>query len=1232
MMIKKILSSLLIVIAAGTAALAQSGALKGKVIDKANGETIPFANVIVESGGQQIGGGQADFNGEYTIKPITPGTYTVKASYVGYQPVIVTGVLIKSDKTTYLNINMATGVDLKTFEKVEYTVPLIDPDNKSGGTVDRAKYQSMATKDITSVASTTAGVAQADEGKGINVRGQREDATDVYIDGERMIGSKGVPQQGIEQITVITGGVPAQYGDATGGIINVTTRGPSSQFFGGVEAISSSLTDKYGYNFLGYSLGGPILNTKKDSTGNSRTLLGFIVSGEISTEKDPSPSAIGTYRVNKDTLAWLEQNPIRVGKGGQGAIANSQFVRSNSMEHIAYRQNVRSNRFRLNAKIDYAPTKNLNITLGGTVDYNQYHGYAYEYALFNPSNNRLNTNNTWRLWARLTQKFSNNADANKEKTSSNITNAYYTLQAGIIKDLQITEDDTHRDNYFNYGYIGQFKRHQAYIPVASTFNENTGVIDILQAKLDTSVEFIRSDINELGANYTSQYYNLFANQPDGHFGNIYEVQANGGLINGQNASYVYGLWYNTGRQAPTYGKLDQTQFRAFTNFSADLFKTHAIKVGFEYEQQDIRAYSVSAVALWNIMRQLSVQHLSEIDTAKKKFTGYGAMSGIVGNIYEVPYRYNETEQSEFDKNLRAKLGLPIDGTTPVNIDELDPSVFNLNMFSADDLLLNGQYVSYYGYDKNGKRLKGNPSFDDFFTKKDDKGNFTRDQAAYRPIYVAGFIQDNFDFRDIKFNIGVRVDRFDANQKVLADPYVLYETYRAKDLEIQNRPSNIEDDFVVYVSDINDPKNSKVIGYRDPNSGYPPKWYDAEGKEISDPLVLANASVTGKIAPAMVDPAKSINPQKDLTSKAFKDYTPQINVMPRIGFSFPISDVANFFAHYDVLTQRPTTGYRLDPTDYFFMTSQGASASNPNLKPERTTDYELGFSQVLSESKNSALTITSFYKELRYLVNQVQMSYAYPATYTTYENVDFGTVKGLSATYDFRRTNNVQFNISYTLQFADGTGSNANSAGSLINSGSPNLRTTIPLDFDQRHNVVGNLDYHYASGAEYNGPMIFGKPLLESFGANLTARAASGSPYSRSIAPIQTQDATQNTRSQLAGNINGSRKPWQLRFDLRIDKNIPLKIGKKTEEGVRKAISMTVYLQVLNLLNTKNVLDVYRYTGSPNDDGSLSSPLYSNAIINQADPIAYRDMYAIKMNNPSNYSIPRRTRLGVSFDF
>ena len=56
-----------------------------------------------------------------------------------------------------------------------------------------------------------------------------------------------VPTSGIEQITAITGGVPAKYGDATGGIIAVTSKGPSSKISGGFEYETSALFDSYNH-------------------------------------------------------------------------------------------------------------------------------------------------------------------------------------------------------------------------------------------------------------------------------------------------------------------------------------------------------------------------------------------------------------------------------------------------------------------------------------------------------------------------------------------------------------------------------------------------------------------------------------------------------------------------------------------------------------------------------------------------------------------------------------------------------------------------------------------------------------------------------------------------------------------------------------------------------------------------------------------------------------------------
>ena len=68
--------------------------------------------------------------------------------------------------------------------------------------------------------------------------------------------------------------------------------------------------------------------------------------------------------------------------------------------------------------------------------------------------------------------------------------------------------------------------------------------------------------------------------------------------------------------------------------------------------------------------------------------------------------------------------------------------------------------------------------------------------------------------------------------------------------------------------------------------------------------------------------------------------------------------------------------------------------------------------------------------------------------------------------------------------ADGSGSSSTTAQQLVNDGNPNLRTTLPLDFDQRHNITANIDYRYGSGKKYNGPILFGQKILQNFGINV----------------------------------------------------------------------------------------------------------------------------------------------------
>ena len=145
-------------------------------------------------------------------------------------------------------------------------MPLIDPD-KSGAVKTKEQITALPTRNVQSVAATTAGIYQSDEGEALNIRGSRSSSTDYYVDGIKITGNINdiLPQDAIDQMTVITGGLPAKFGDATGGIVSVTTRGPSSITRAGVELISSSLTDPYNYNLLSFNASGPILRKKDEN-------------------------------------------------------------------------------------------------------------------------------------------------------------------------------------------------------------------------------------------------------------------------------------------------------------------------------------------------------------------------------------------------------------------------------------------------------------------------------------------------------------------------------------------------------------------------------------------------------------------------------------------------------------------------------------------------------------------------------------------------------------------------------------------------------------------------------------------------------------------------------------------------------------------------------------------------------------------------------------------------------
>ena len=85
-------------------AQSQSGTLKGTITEFDTGESVPMANIVIELNGTVVDGAVADFDGKYTIKPIDPGRYTVKVSFIGFATKEIRDVLVSSNKITFINI------------------------------------------------------------------------------------------------------------------------------------------------------------------------------------------------------------------------------------------------------------------------------------------------------------------------------------------------------------------------------------------------------------------------------------------------------------------------------------------------------------------------------------------------------------------------------------------------------------------------------------------------------------------------------------------------------------------------------------------------------------------------------------------------------------------------------------------------------------------------------------------------------------------------------------------------------------------------------------------------------------------------------------------------------------------------------------------------------------------------------------------------------------------------
>jgi outer membrane receptor protein involved in Fe transport len=258
---------------------AEFGRITGRVTDSETGEPLIGADVIVE--GTELGAA-TDENGEYTVLYVPVGSHKVISSYISYDPFTYTSVVVNADQTTVLNFRLRpTVIEVKGVTVVAEREMIVVSKTGTDRAVTSQEMDRLPVTTINQVITLQAGVVESD--LGTHLRGGRTDEITYFVDG---IMTK-VPNTGwqsvrvnpnaVEEVTVVSGGFDAEYGDALSGVVNIVTKEGGTKHSGTVkfltdEVFSSWEQINYGYNKYDISLGGPLPVSKR---------LRYFVSGEL---------------------------------------------------------------------------------------------------------------------------------------------------------------------------------------------------------------------------------------------------------------------------------------------------------------------------------------------------------------------------------------------------------------------------------------------------------------------------------------------------------------------------------------------------------------------------------------------------------------------------------------------------------------------------------------------------------------------------------------------------------------------------------------------------------------------------------------------------------------------------------------------------------------------------------------------------------------------------------------
>jgi outer membrane receptor protein involved in Fe transport len=324
--------------------------------------------------------------------------------------------------------------------------------------------------------------------------------------------------------------------------------------------------------------------------------------------------------------------------------------------------------------------------------------------------------------------------------------------------------------------------------------------------------------------------------------------------------------------------------------------------------------------------------------------------------------------------------------------------------------------------------------------------------------------------------------------------------------------------------------------------------------------------------------------------------------PRISVAYPITDQGIIRFSYGHFYQNGSLS-SLYRNPFFY--AQGGSTptfGNPNVKPQKSVQYELGLQQGLTDDLR--LEISGYYKDVtNYIQNQTVFT-TNGKEFRILTNLAYSNVKGVTISLFKRRSQNSLFqsSLDYTFQIAEGNRTEpSNEIFFSESSGKLTETYLVPLDFDRQHIINATVNL-----VEPNDWTV-----------GLTGYFQTGTPYTPAIVTGQTNVTYEQNSSSRPSN-------W----------NVNLKFEKFFEFG---PFNYSLFLQVNNLFDTENEVSIYSSSGralSAVEETALATQFNNiRDRISRGDPGLFSESNIDNYyQRPQNVSSPREVRLGFSIIF